>query len=124
MTPEGKVKIWMVNQFRRRFGDGIWTYAPPGGMFGQAGQADRFFLVHGVFVVIEAKDDGKKLTPLQLKRLRDAHDLGAVAASMIGKDYAKLEMIFAAIDLKVHIYKLGQQAYDEQKKQKEAANGV
>ena len=72
-------------------------------MFGQAGQADRFFLIHGVFVVIEVKAEGKKITPLQRSRLEAAANGGAVAASMIGKDYGKLQKIFAEIDKRAKI---------------------
>lgn len=101
MTPEGKVKVWLVTQFQRKYGRDIWSYAPPGGMYGQAGQADRFFLISGVFVVIEVKQEGGKVTDLQLSRLRKAHHHGAVAASMIGKDYVKLATIFQEIDRRI-----------------------
>lgn len=102
-TPEGKVKDWLVSQFISYYGKDIWKYAPPGGMFGQAGQADRFFLIHGVFVVIEVKAEGKKITPLQRSRLVDANNGGAVAASMIGKDYGKLQKIFEEIDRRARV---------------------
>jgi hypothetical protein len=101
MTPEGKVKVWLVNQFQARYGKGIWSYAPPGGMFGQAGQADRFFLIYAVFIVIEVKQEGGKLTDLQKFRMRKAAEAGAVSASMIGKDYEKLYKIFAEIDRRI-----------------------
>jgi hypothetical protein len=109
MTPEGKVKIWLKNQFDRKYSR-PWSYSPPGGMFGQAGQADKFFLIDGVFVVIEVKREGGSPTPLQIKRLRVAQASGAIAASMIGKDYQKLNMIFAEIDrrsalMKEHVLK-------------------
>lgn len=96
-TPEGKVKEWLVTQFMGYYGD-LWKYAPPGGMFGQAGMSDRFFLVHGVFVAIEVKRDGKELTPLQRARLVKIQTWGGLGASMIGKDYAKLQAIFKEID--------------------------
>ena len=102
-TPEGKVKDWLVSQFISYYGKDIWKYAPPGGMFGQAGQADRFFLIHGVFVVIEVKAEGKKITPLQRARLVAAKDGGAVAASMIGKDYGQLQRIFMEIDKRAKV---------------------
>lgn len=102
-TPESKIKDWLVNQFMSYYGKDIWKYAPPGGMFGQAGQADRFFLIHGVFVVIEVKAEGKEISPLQRKRLVDAAKGGAVAASMIGKDYVKLKKIFDEIDMRARI---------------------
>ena len=105
MTPEGKVKVWLVNQFERKYGQGIWSYAPPGGMFGQAGQADRFFLIYGVFIVIEVKQDSGKLTDLQMHRMRKAAAAGAVSASMIGKDYNKLAKIFAEIDRRIEFNK-------------------
>ena len=72
-------------------------------MFGQAGQADRFFLIHGVFVAIEVKAEGKKITPLQRARLVAAKDGGAVAASMIGKDYGQLQRIFMEIDKRAKV---------------------
>lgn len=96
-TPEGKVKTWLVNQVERRYGK-VWSYAPPGGVFGQAGTADRFFLVKGVFVAVEVKALGKDVTPLQRARLVKIVENGGIGASMLGKDYTKLAQIFKAID--------------------------
>jgi len=98
-TPESGVKVWLVNQFKRKYGDKIWSYAPPGGAFGQSGVCDRLFLVQGILVAIECKSDVGQVTPLQRHRLQQMQDNGAVAASMIGKDYDKLRAIFLKIDL-------------------------
>lgn len=105
MTPEGKVKEWLMIQIKRRYGHlAVWAYAPPGGTFGTAGTMDRLLLIEsgdgapGVFVAIETKAEGRSLTPLQRKRLRDVDAAGGVAASLIGRDFLKLNRIFDEID--------------------------
>lgn len=104
MTPEGKIKVWLVNQITRKYGK-VWSYAPPSGMFGQAGTADRFFLIQGVFVAIEVKKDGADVTPLQRARLRIIQENGGVAASMSGKDLTKLQKIYDEIDRRIALLK-------------------
>lgn len=119
MTPEGKVKIWLMDQVKKRYGHtAVWAYAPPGGAYGQAGAPDRTLLISsddgsidpdlikrhgyppGVFAGIEVKADGKGygLTPLQEKRLREIHEAGGVAAELSGKDFVRLNEIFHEID--------------------------
>ena len=120
-TPEGKVKQWLAYRMAKRFGHlAMWEYAPPGGPFGQNGTADRLYLIEsgnetvehlyeehgrptGVLVLIEAKavyanGVANQPTSLQLKRLREIDKAGGVAATLIGKDLAKLDRIFQEID--------------------------
>ena len=101
MTPEGKVKVWFMNQVERYYkGFEIWSYAPPGGRFGQAGTGDRLLMIDHVGVMVEVKsgEGSYELTPLQKKRLREFAAAGGVAASLIGKDVGKVMAIFAEID--------------------------
>lgn len=118
MTPEGKVKIWMMNQIDKRYGHlAVWKYAPPGGYFGQNGTADRLLLIPsdksedegffaefgrpaGVFAAIELKAEGNDLSPLQKRKLEEVHRAGGVAAVLIGKDFAKMSQIFDQIELR------------------------
>lgn len=106
MTPEGKVKQWLKDQVDRRYGHlTIWWYSPPGGRFGQAGTGDRVALIDHVGLMIEVKTDGQQLTPLQAKRLRDFAAAGGVAASLIGKDQAKVIAIFEEVDRRRALWK-------------------
>jgi hypothetical protein len=106
MTPEGKVKVWMKATIKKRYDHvAVWRYAPPGGAFGQAGTMDELCLIScgidgapGVFVGIEVKAEGQKLTPLQESRLRSVHRAGGVAASLIGRDEAKMAAIITEIE--------------------------
>lgn len=116
VTPEGKVKIWLGNQLDKRYGHlHVWKYAPPGGYFGQNGTADRILLIEsgtpdirplyekfgpppGVFAAIETKAEGNELSPLQRRKLEEMHRAGGIAAVLTGKDFAKINAIFAEID--------------------------
>jgi hypothetical protein len=125
MTPEGKVKQWLQNQIDKRYGHlAVWKYAPPGGYFGQNGTADRLLAIEsgtlelrplyeqfgpppGVLAAIEVKAEGNHPTPLQLSKLREIS--GGVAAVLIGKDPAKVAAIFAEIDKRREMCRLGWQ---------------
>lgn len=116
MTPEGKVKQWLMNQIDKRYGHlHVWSYAPPGGYFGQNGTMDRLLLIEsgtledrplyelfgpppGILVGIETKADGNELRPLQRRKLEEVHRAGGVAAVLIGKDHVKMAQIFTEID--------------------------
>lgn len=95
-TPEGKVKKFIDDFMKQEFPD-AWRYCPPGGMFGRAGVADRLYLWQGVFISIEAKDNGKNPTELQLRDLILVRDNGGIAAVVRGKDMQKMLAIKAAI---------------------------
>lgn len=108
-TPEGKVKRWLYGDKRKpgrlpNLFPGAYVYKPPGGMFGQAGAPDCFFLWRGVFVAIEVKAEGIPGTELQLRRLRTIIAAGGVGAVVSGKDERKLMAIYAAVMAKVERY--------------------
>lgn len=116
MTPEAKVKLWLQNQLEKAYGHlQYWSYAPPGGYFGQNGTADRLLLIPshsngdevyferfgmpcGVPAAIEVKADGNELRPLQKRKLEEVHRAGGVAAVLIGKDFEKMCQIFGQIE--------------------------
>lgn len=104
MTPEGKVKKWMKDILKAELPD-VYLYNPPGGMFGKAGTPDTFGLWQGVFFSIEAKAEaGMSPTDLQMKTLRHIARQGGVAASLCGKDHAKLNLIISTIKKKAEEY--------------------
>ncbi|MCA1807116.1 MAG: hypothetical protein LC687_04615 [Actinobacteria bacterium] len=97
-TPEGKVKDFAKRRLKKEFGDDLWDYMPPGGMFGKAGTPDYIGLWSGVFFGIEFKaDETKKPTKLQYKALNQIKRAGGVAAVLAGKDKAKMDAIIKAI---------------------------
>jgi hypothetical protein len=116
MTPEAKVKLWLGNQLEKMYGHlQFWSYAPPGGYFGQNGTADRLLIIPsekpgdefyferfgrpcGVPVAIEVKAEGNELRPLQKRKLEEVHRAGGVAAVLIGKDFEKMRGIFVQIE--------------------------
>lgn len=113
MTPEGKVKQWLRELMKQRYGHlGFWHYCPPGSRFGQAGTMDDIWLIDHVFVAIETKsgEGSYEITPLQRKRLQTVHDAGGVAAQMIGKDGVRLLQIFEEIDRRRNAYHHGLRA--------------
>lgn len=104
MTPEGKVKKWMKDTLKAELPD-VYLYHPPGGRFGRNGTPDTFGLWHGVFFSIEAKAEaGMEPTALQMKNLRHISRQGGVAATLCGKDHAKLQLIISTIKKKAEEY--------------------
>jgi hypothetical protein len=63
MTPEGKVKA-RVNAVLKVFGPWVWRFMPVQTGYG-APALDYLLCVGGIFVAVETKVKGKKLTPLQ-----------------------------------------------------------
>jgi hypothetical protein len=63
MTPEGKVKA-KVNAALKVFGPWVWRFMPVQTGYG-APALDYLLCVNCIFVAVETKVKGKKLTPLQ-----------------------------------------------------------
>lgn len=125
MTPEGKVKQWFKDRVDERYGHlPIWWYAPKGGAYGQAGVGDRVMMVESVAAMIEIKADGNSPTSLQLKKLREFRDAGGVAASLIGKDIAKVRAIFAEIDRRRELWRSLLQSTTGQPTRAESPSGT
>lgn len=95
-TPEAKVKIFIDKYMKDNF-EGIWRYAPPGGMYGNAGMPDRVYLWNGIFIAIEAKAEGNSPTKSQWMQLNHVAQQGGVAAVVVGKDINKMNKIKNAI---------------------------
>ena len=105
-TPEGRVKRWLYGTKEKpgrlfQTFPGAYVYKPPGGMFGNTGAPDCFFLWRGVFVGLEVKADGNSASVLQLKHLRHIIDQDGVGAVIVGRDEVKLLRIYTAVMDKV-----------------------
>lgn len=89
MTPEGKVKVWATSILRSLL-PGAVIYKPPGGPFGRAGEPDIHITFGGCKMVIEVKSDIGEPSKLQLKRLREYREAGALAMILTGCDMHRL----------------------------------
>lgn len=96
MTPEGKVKKFIRQHIKVMF-PGAWVYCPPGGAFGRAGIPDFLILYKGVLIAIEAKAEDGKPTKLQMKRLNELKEMGAIAAIVKGENLERMDQIRKAV---------------------------
>ena len=96
MTPEGKVKKFIRQYMTQHFKD-HWMYCPPGGAFGKAGAPDFLFLYKGILIAIEAKAGDNTPTKLQLKRLNELKQQGAIAAVVRGENLERMDQINKAV---------------------------
>jgi len=77
MTPEGRVKIKVKEMLKEL---GVAYFMPVGGLYGRGGVSDFICCVHGHFVSIEAKKDGKtKPTKLQERFITDIRNARGIA---------------------------------------------
>ena len=98
MTPENKVKAWLVKEIKLKYPT-AWVYKPPGGAYGKKGVPDIVMCISGLFVAIEVKaSDKSELTAMQIHQLTLINDAKGIGASMKGKDRNKLERLFKVID--------------------------
>lgn len=74
MTPEGKVKA-EINKALARYGADIYKFMPVPGGFGPS-SLDYILCVSGVFVAIEAKKPGGKVTARQHFTIRQIKQSG------------------------------------------------
>jgi hypothetical protein len=84
MTPEGKVKA-DVNRLLKLYGSEIYKFMPVPGGFGPS-SLDYVLCVRGVFVAIETKKPGGKLTARQeyiARQIRDAGGIVFIVDSML-----------------------------------------
>jgi alpha-L-fucosidase len=102
-TPEAKVKGFIKKELEKAFED-MYTYKPPGGMFGNTGAPDGFYLWHHVFFAIEAKADGNEPTVLQWRHLRHIARQGGVAAVVTGKDLVKMDKLISLVKKRAKAY--------------------
>lgn len=92
MTPEGKIKSWLGEQYKQVF-PGHWRVSPRGGPFGKGGCPDHLICWFGVFIAIEVKADQGTVSDLQMAQLRLIIQAGGVAAVVRGRDLARLYTI-------------------------------
>jgi hypothetical protein len=74
MTPEGKVKA-AVTKVINAYGSDIYKFMPVPGGFGES-SLDYILCVQGIFVAIETKKPGGKLTARQHFTVRSIHQAG------------------------------------------------
>jgi hypothetical protein len=74
MTPEGKIKA-AVNKVLASYGREIYKFMPVPSGYG-ASSLDYILCVGGMFVSIETKKPGGKVTPRQHATARDIRDAG------------------------------------------------
>lgn len=97
-TPEGKVKRWLYGTAAKpgvlfNYFPGAYVYKPQGGMFGNTGAPDCYMCWRGIFIGIEIKAEGGKLTTLQINHLNRIIAAGGIGAVLIGRDEIRLEGI-------------------------------
>jgi len=98
MTPENKVKKWLIDKLKKVYPD-IWIYKPPGGAYGKKGVPDIICCTHGLFISIEVKATPTGVTsPMQLRQLDLIGEAGGIACTIKGKDEAKFEKLCKVID--------------------------
>ena len=78
---------------------GAWYCKPATYGFGKSGTPDIVACVHGHFVSIEVKREGKEPTPLQLARIRQIKDAGGsgywgTARKVLPELHAWYELMF------------------------------
>lgn len=66
MTPEGKVKAQIKDVLNKY---GIWYFMPRGTVLGSVGIPDFICCVNGLFLGIEAKAAGGKLSAMQTQQI-------------------------------------------------------
>lgn len=66
MTPEGKVKAQIKDVLNKH---GIWYFMPRGTVLGSTGIPDFICCVNGLFLGIEAKAAGGKLSAMQTQQI-------------------------------------------------------
>jgi hypothetical protein len=76
MTPEGRVKVW-VDAMLASYAESMpmWWFKPVQSGMGKRA-LDYIVCVNGIFLAIEAKDEGKWLTPFQRQTARDIINSG------------------------------------------------
>lgn len=84
MTPEGKVKA-KVSAIIKKYVPDVYKFMPVPSGFG-ASSLDYILCVGSLFVAIETKAPGKKLTPRQEQTCTEIRDAGGVVFVIDGQD--------------------------------------
>ena len=87
MTPEGKVKKQVVEILKKH---GVYYFFPVSGGYGKSGVPDIICCVNGMFLAIECKAEGGKLTALQNRELDRIEEAGGVPLVITPEHIGKL----------------------------------
>lgn len=83
--PEAKVKDWLDRELKKVWPN-HWRYKVPGGRFGRVGVPDFIMCVHGLFIAIEVKAEGKSPTKMQDTELKLISVAGGIRCVIRGKN--------------------------------------
>ena len=98
LTPEAKVKNWLVKQLEKNF-PSCYIYKAPGGRFGVAGTPDLLCCIDGMFVGIEVKAKlGGTATAIQQEKLNNVLEAKGIALVMDGKNEVRLDELIKKIN--------------------------
>lgn len=109
ITPEGKFKA-QLKRLYRSFGDDIMVVDPIGSVFSRAGVHDHILCVRGLYVSVEVKAEGGRLTPAQKVFGLDVFRAGGVAFVVHPESYDHFAM---SLQMIVQHQKSGQPGFPE-----------
>jgi len=88
MTPEGKVKA-QVDKVLKKLG--CYYFTPTTGGYGRSGVSDRIVCYRGLFISVEVKAKGGKVTPLQARELVSVQKAGGLSMVIDESNVDQLE---------------------------------
>lgn len=88
MTPEGKVKSRVDKTLKKL---GCYYFTPTTGGYGRSGVSDRIVCYRGLFISIEIKAKGGKVTPLQARELVSVQKAGGLSMVIDESNVDQLE---------------------------------
>jgi hypothetical protein len=88
-TPEKKVKE-AIKRVLKKYK--VYYFMPATGGYGRSGVPDFICCVKGLFLAIEAKADGNKLTLLQIKEIASIQEAGGFALVINEENVDDLEL--------------------------------
>ncbi len=96
-TPEGAVKSWIKTQILTKY-PRAYVYVTHVGQYGKRGVPDLVMCIQGLFVTVEVKTIGGKLTPLQGLEGRRIEKAGGIWMTIYGRNQDELTELYERIE--------------------------